>query len=412
MENNHLTWIIYERSEFGDISHTHSSIPRTFKKEGRLDKLKKELNGYFAPLKEGMGREVWIDQAPFLIIKKDSKEFIGIGQPRPHSAASTMHSEVSVPESFVFQSKKMKEVMDLVRKVSFVDSTVLLLGKTGVGKSHIARRLHQYSQRASKTFAVINCSTIPEALMEAELFGYTPGSFTGGKKEGKPGIFQSAMGGTVFLDEIGEIPFHLQAKLLEVLQENHIRPIGAVHSVPVDVRVIAATNQNLEEMVARKLFREDLYYRLNVVPIQIPSLSERKDELAVLIDHFLTMYNEKYNTDKLLAPDVLGTFEQYAWPGNVRELEHMIERLLITTEADIIVKEHLPDYLFAGNKGPEKSAPLTFTPLKEAKDNVERELIVEAYRLYKTTYKVAEILQVNQSTIAKKVKKYREDGVL
>ncbi len=214
----------------------------------------KEVAQHFSHLKEGTAQVIRIQEVPFLLIKKNNLKLLGISAINS-SNVLTERLRKGNSKQLSFQSEKMKAVMELVRKVSLVDSTVLILGKTGVGKSHIAKLIHQYSQRSNKQLAIVNCSAIPESLIEAELFGYTTGSFTGGHKDGKPGIFQSVSGGTIFLDEIGEVPFHLQSKLLEVIQENSIRPIGSVESIPVDVRIIAATNQDLEDMVKRKLFR-------------------------------------------------------------------------------------------------------------------------------------------------------------
>lgn len=384
-------------------------IPRNVRKREFF----KEISQHFSHLKEGNARVIWMEQIPFLLIKKEESALLGISE--GHSSnVITEGIKGGGKKQLLFQSPKMKAVLELVRKVSFVDSTVLILGDTGVGKSHVARLIHQYSPRSNRQFATVNCGAIPETLIEAELFGYTAGSFTGGAKDGKPGIFQSVTGGTIFLDEIGEIPFHLQSKLLEVIQENHIRPIGSVESIPVDVRIIAATNQNLEEMVKKKLFREDLFYRLNVVPIHIPPLTERKEDLDVLITQFLNAFVQKYGTQKILSPEVMNAFYQYDWPGNVRELENLIERIYITSEEDVIRLHDLPKSISSLPQQSEdtEQAPISFLPLKEAKQRVENELISNAYKMYQNTYKVAEVLQVNQSTIARKVKELRERGEL
>lgn len=398
------SWSIFKFEEKKQIER---SMPQKLRTEGFF----KEITQHFSHLKEGKARVIWMEQIPFLLIKKEESSFLGIARANSSNVMTEgLAGDGKKPLSF--QSSKMKAVLELVRKVSFVDSTVLILGSTGVGKSHIARLIHQHSPRSNKQFATVNCGAIPETLIEAELFGYTAGSFTGGVKEGKPGIFQSVTGGTIFLDEIGEIPFHLQSKLLEVIQENHIRPIGSAESIPVDVRIIAATNQNLEEMVEKKLFREDLYYRLNVVPIHIPPLSERKEDLEVLITQFLNAFSQKYGLQKILSPEVMNAFYQYDWPGNVRELENMIERIYITSEEDVIRLYDLPESISSlpQQSDDTEQAPVSFLPLKEAKQRVENELISNAYKMYQNTYKVAEVLQVNQSTIARKVKELRERG--
>src|SRR5579875_2506410 len=246
--------------------------------------------------------------------------------------------------------------------------------------------------------------------MEAELFGYAPGSFTGGHRAGKKGIFESANEGTVFLDEIGELPLNLQVKLLEFLQERCVRPVGAVKPIPVNVRVIAATNQDLMELVQNRKFREDLYYRLNVVPIEIPSLAERTEEIVPLAQHFLRQLTKKYGIVKSLSAEVESALKQYDWPGNVRELENIIERLFITSEENVIEPRHLPASLqhrLSGMTTSPRDGFTEFVPLKEAKKALEEELITKAYSVFGSTYKVASVLQVDQSTIAKKLKEYR-----
>ncbi|WP_339164348.1 sigma 54-interacting transcriptional regulator [Siminovitchia sp. FSL W7-1587] len=411
MDLSNSSWKLFEVNE--NLSHhTLHSFPKKFGNKDLRARIYKASGHYFSLMENESARIIWIDEYPFLLFKKENRTYLGVPNA---SIAEGMSGEVwkANGKKLTFQSEKMKAVMELVRKVSFVDSTVLILGKTGVGKSHIAKLIHQYSHRSHKQFAMVNCSTIPESLIEAELFGYSAGSFTGGHKDGKQGIFQSVSGGTIFLDEIGEIPFHLQAKMLEVIQENQIRPIGSAESIPVDVRIIAATNQNLEEMVEKKLFREDLYYRLNVVPIHIPPLSERKEDLEVLITYFLELFHKKYGVPKMLTPEAINVFYQYNWPGNVRELENLIERLFITVEEDIISLKDLPEKMSSVSIEFQAEAHVPpFKPLKEAKRQYEKELIAKAYNIYQNTYKVAEVLQVNQSTIARKVKELREKGEL
>lgn len=347
-----------------------------------------------------------------LIIKESAKVLIAVSAAEGSPSHSSKGKESSEEEThFIARSPKMNEVMDVVKKVSFVDSTILLLGKSGVGKSMIAKLIHKYSSRSNKNFISVNCGAIPESLMEAEFFGYTHGSFTGGQKGGKKGIFESANGGIVFLDEVGELPINLQVKLLEVLQENCIRPIGSTKTIPIDVRVVAATNQNLLELVHQKKFREDLYYRLNVVPIDIPPLEERAEDIIYLARYFLKQKINKYGIFKSFHPEVEKVFKQYNWPGNVRELENVIERLIITTKENEIQLKHLPSFFHSLSR--EQIAideGNSIVPLKEAKKMVEKELITKAYDLYKSTYKAAEALGVDQSTIAKKLKQFRKEG--
>lgn len=314
-----------------------------------------------------------------------------------------------VENHFIARSNEMKYVLDIIKKVSYVDSTILLLGKSGVGKSALAKLIHNNSSRTSAPFVSINCGAIPDALMEAELFGYSHGSFTGGQKGGKKGLFEAANGGTIFLDEIGELPLNLQVKLLQVLQESCIRRIGSSHSLPIDVRIIAATNQDLADLVEQKRFREDLYYRLNVVPIEIPSLSKRKEDIRELTSYFLKKYTLKHGVQKYLNPDVIQAFVAYDWPGNVRELENMVERLIITVGDTMIQQSHLPAPFQSLVTSAIQSVCTDqgFVPLKQAKKIFERELILRAYDTFQNMYKVAEVLEVDQSTISKKIKEYR-----
>ncbi|ERI07340.1 sigma-54 interaction domain-containing protein [Aneurinibacillus aneurinilyticus] len=346
------------------------------------------------------------------LARTDEKTFIAVSMLKKQMEDTREKEDELDVEAFIARSAKMKEIMEIVKKISYVDSSILLLGKSGVGKSMIAKLIHKYSARSSRNFISINCGAIPEALMEAELFGYTHGSFTGGQRGGKKGIFESANEGTVFLDEVGELPLNLQVKLLEVLQENCIRPIGETKLIPVNVRVIAATNQNLLELVQQKKFREDLYYRLNVVPIEIPPLSERVEDITDLTRHFLKQKINKYGIFKTFHPEVEEVFKKYEWPGNVRELENIIERLFITTEENEIQLTHLPSFFHSLSENASSCYDKgnDIIPLKKAKKMLEKELIVRAYDLYKSTYKAARALQVDQSTIVKKLKEFREEG--
>ena len=228
-------------------------------------------------------------------------------------------------EGLIFKSLAMQKIVDTIKKVSVVDSTVLVLGETGVGKSRLVRHLHEVSHRKHESFYEINCAALPTNLIESELFGYSGGSFTGANREGKKGLLESAHKGTLFLDEIGEMPLEIQAKLLQVLQEKTFRPIGGRELKKVDVRIVAATNRDLSEMVKQGTFRKDLYYRLNVIPIAIPPLRERTEDILPLIYHYLQHFNKKYGRDVKLAPSTLQMFVGYPWEGNNREIENVIE---------------------------------------------------------------------------------------
>ncbi len=245
--------------------------------------------------------------------------------------------------SIVFKSKKLEEVIRLALEVAKSDATVLIRGESGVGKELIADLIHENSDRAGKQIVKINCAAIPENLLESELFGYKKGAFTGALSD-KKGKFELAEGGTIFLDEIGDLSPSLQAKLLRVIQTKEIEPIGGAPK-KVNVRIIAATNRNLEELVKEGKFREDLYYRLNVIPIFVPPLRERKEDIRPLVDFFLEKFNKKYGKNVSISKGVMMIFEEYDWPGNVRELENLIERLVITSSDLVITPDDLPDYI-------------------------------------------------------------------
>ncbi|MDA1772952.1 sigma 54-interacting transcriptional regulator [Bacillus cereus] len=305
-------------------------------------------------------------------------------------------------EGLIFKSLAMQKIVDTIKKVSVVDSTVLVLGETGVGKSRLVRHLHEVSHRKNESFYEINCAALPTNLIESELFGYSGGSFTGANREGKKGLLESAHKGTLFLDEIGEMPIEIQAKLLQVLQEKTFRPIGGRELKKVDVRIVAATNRDLSEMVKQGTFRKDLYYRLNVIPIAIPPLRERTEDILPLIYHYLQHFNKKYGRDVKLAPSTLQMFVGYPWEGNNREIENVIERIVITVD-DVVMVQDLP--LSMQEAAVEQSGQSLYKMLEE----VERNIILKAYKTYGSSYKVAEFLQISQSAATRKIKKFIEE---
>ncbi|EEK52550.1 Sensory box sigma-54 dependent DNA-binding response regulator [Bacillus cereus ATCC 10876] len=305
-------------------------------------------------------------------------------------------------EGLIFKSLAMQKIVDTIKKVSVVDSTVLVLGETGVGKSRLVRHLHEVSHRKNESFYEINCAALPTNLIESELFGYSGGSFTGANREGKKGLLESAHNGTLFLDEIGEMPLEIQAKLLQVLQEKTFRPIGGRELKKVDVRIVAATNRDLSMMVKQGTFRKDLYYRLNVIPIAIPPLRERTEDILPLIYHYLQHFNKKYGRDVKLAPSTLQMFVGYPWEGNNREIENVIERIVITVD-DVVTVEDLP--LSMQEAAVEQSGQSLYKMLEE----VERNIILKAYKTYGSSYKVAEFLQISQSAATRKIKKFIEE---
>ncbi|GAW93068.1 sigma-54 interaction domain-containing protein [Calderihabitans maritimus] len=301
----------------------------------------------------------------------------------------------------VIGSSKMEGLMKLVQKVAQVDTTVLITGESGVGKEVVAKAIHKLSKRSGGPFVAINCGAIPQTLLESELFGYEKGAFTGANKEGKAGLMEAAHGGTLFLDEVADLPLEFQVKLLRVLQERKVLRIGSTAPRRVDVRVIAATNKDLSELVTRGQFRQDLYYRLNVVPIEVPPLRERIEEIPLFVDFFLNKFNQKYGIVKRISEAAVEVLSSYTWPGNVRELENIIERLVVTTDKDIIDIGDLPETI---RKGTVKVSTGSTLSLKELINSIEYEIIYEAYKRYKNTYAVAEILGVSQPTVARKLK--------
>ena len=311
-------------------------------------------------------------------------------------------------DKIIGQSSPMHALYRMIQRVSKTDSTVLIQGDSGTGKELIANAIHFNSERKDKPFIPINCGAIPEELMESELFGHEKGAFTGALKE-RRGRFELAHGGTIFLDEIGEMSPKLQVKLLRFLQERKFERIGSSRTIEVDVRVIAATNKNLEQEVLKGNFREDLFYRLNVIPINVPALRERSGDVPLLVHHFLRQHCQKKEVpNKAISRAAMEILERYEWPGNVRELENVIERLVILTDNDEIQVEDLPERM--GNREAVDSRPGlrvgSGIDLKRMLDDLEEQLIHEA--LEKSSgvkNKAAKLLGLNRTTLIEKMKK-------
>lgn len=309
-------------------------------------------------------------------------------------------------KKIIYCSPKMEKIMEHINKISLFSSTVLIHGESGVGKELIAQAIHQLGSRSSKPFLKLNCGAIPENLLESELFGYTKGSFTGADKNGKDGYFKKADEGVLFLDEIGEMPVSLQVKLLRVLQEQEVVPIGSTEPIKVNIQIVAATNKKLEKMVEQGTFREDLYYRLNVIPINVPPLRERPEDISLLAFHFLKQINEKYDKNFHLSPDALNLLEVYPWPGNIRELQNMVERLAVSADNETIDAHFVSKFLSVGSSFRNEKPVITkVMPLQEAHDYVEEQLIMLAMKQYKTTTKAAKALGVSQSSVSRKYQK-------
>jgi PAS domain S-box-containing protein len=321
---------------------------------------------------------------------------------------STVESEADM----VVLSPEMRQIYQLAERVASVDSTILIMGESGVGKGMIAQRVHRASHRRTKNFVHINCGAIPETLIESELFGYEKGAFTGANTA-KKGVLEIADGGTVFLDEIGEVPVNVQVKLLQFLQDNTFRRLGGNQLLTVNTRIIAATNQDLRKLIAEGRFREDLFYRLHVIPISVPPLRQRKEEIPALIQHFIARFTKKYGLYKQFHEDTIEILSAYDWPGNVRELENMVERLIVTSEGTDVLPHHLPASLLKDNENYQAAWAIKIKglcPLKQAVEEVEKQLISMAYQKYENTYRCAEALEVNQSTIVRKMNKYLGKG--
>lgn len=306
----------------------------------------------------------------------------------------------------VANSPSMYNVIQLTGRLSDVDSTVLITGESGVGKGVIAKLLHENGSRRDHPFVKVNCGAIPENLIESELFGYESGAFTGSRKEGKKGLFETADKGTIFLDEISELPHNLQVKLLQVIQEREITRVGGVETIPIDVRIISATNKDLMVLVHEGKFREDLYYRLNVVPISIPPLRERPEDIIPMIRIFLNHNNIKMKEHKEIDSKTIAILMKYTWPGNVRELQNIIERLVITTKGTVILPENLPSFIYENGSIESVSIPATKS-LNEALDHAEREILLKAQEQYKTTRAMAKALGVSQPTVVRKLRKHQ-----
>ena len=322
-----------------------------------------------------------------------------------------LQESIFLEEGFVYSDPVMKTIRDSVIRIAPLEVTVLVEGETGVGKEVVVKTIHRFSGRKDKPFVKINCGIIPENLIEAELFGYEPGAFTSAKKDGKKGLIEIADGGTLFLDEIGELPLSMQVKFLDFIQDGTFQRIGGTKKLKVNTRIIAATNTDLKEMCENGDFRQDLYFRLNVIPIKIPPLRERRADIDALTKYFISNLGKKYLTRKRIDAEALKVLHRYHWPGNTRELTHVIERAFILTDGDTI-KEETVEMILRLDKTRQSANKVICSelmPLKEAKEEVERQLVSWAYKMHGSTYKAAAALEVDQSTVVKLLKKHTTD---
>lgn len=344
-----------------------------------------------------------------ITVVRDMTDLYGL-QEKYHESEERRRSEMAflqhsqqLTSQLIAQDPRTLDTLRRVQKVAALDTTILLLGETGVGKEQFARFIYENSARSGQSFIGINCGAIPPTLIESELFGYERGAFTGANREGKMGVFESANKGTVFLDEIGDLPLDMQVHLLRVLQERQVKRVGGVRSISVDVRIVAATNRDLLEMVREKTFREDLYYRLNVVPIQIPPLRERKGDIKPLIQSFLTDMNKKYRFQKAFTPAAMEVMHRYAWPGNVRELKNVVEQAVILSSGDYILPTDLP--ITSCHEADSDGGTLD---LRLAVAQFEYDHICLAYKKYRNVRAAAASLGMDDATFVRKRKKYEK----
>jgi two-component system response regulator PilR (NtrC family) len=306
-------------------------------------------------------------------------------------------------KEIIGKSEEIQQVFNLVNKVADTDSTILISGESGTGKELIAKAIHYRSGRANAPFVSINCGALPENLLESELFGHVKGSFTGAIRD-KDGMFKVASGGTFFLDEVGETTLAIQVKLLRVLQEREIIPVGGTAPIKVDVRLIAATNADLEKAVKEERFRADLYYRLNVIPVLIPPLRDRRDDIPLLVDHFLRLATERSGRRKTVSKEAMELLASYDWPGNVRELENIVERACILQEGDELMSEDLPEKVRHQSQERRK---VVMQETQMTLDELEKEYLVSV--LEETNWqkkKASAILGINASTLYRKIQRY------
>ena len=338
-----------------------------------------------------------------------------LGVTRLREENASLRGMVHKDDEVISVSPAMRKLQEQIRLVAPSNASVLITGENGTGKELVARSIHFYSQRRDKPFVEINCAAIPEELIESELFGHERGAFTGAVAQ-KKGKFDLADGGTIFLDEIGDMSLKTQAKVLRILQERKFERVGGTRTLEVDVRIIAATNKVLEEEIRAGQFREDLFYRLNVVPFTVPPLRERKEDIPPLVGHFLDLFSRREGGErKVMVPEAVTLLKNYEWPGNVRELKNIIERLVIMTPGGTIAVNHIPGYVAAGEPPREmvvgRAGGMTeFSSLREAREEFEKEFIIQ--KLEENDWnitKTAEAIELERSNLHRKIKSYGID---
>ncbi|MFG6653107.1 sigma 54-interacting transcriptional regulator [Scandinavium sp. M-37] len=345
---------------------------------------------------------------------QDHKLFLMAFHQSHSSADFTSGQEGPQIEAMVGECRPMRQLKKLIRRIAPSPSSVMIVGESGTGKEVVARAIHKLSDRQAKPFIAINCAAIPEQLLESELFGYVKGAFTGASANGKTGLIQAANNGTLFLDEIGDMPLTLQAKLLRAIESREIQPVGASHTVSVNIRIISATNQNLDQYIAERKFREDLYYRLNVIPLRLPPLRERQEDIELLIHYFLHLHTRRLDlVYPGVAQDVIDFLKHYRWPGNIRELSNLMEYLVnVVPSGDIVDISLLPPNLVCNSEMAEQAPSCAAVAVASQDDSVtalekmERQMIRDALSRYSNKKQAAEELGIGIATLYRKIKKY------
>lgn len=308
--------------------------------------------------------------------------------------------------SFVTVSKAMNNLIETAYKAAHFDSNILITGESGTGKGSLAKLIHNWSYRRNGPFIKINCAAIPENLFESELFGYEPGAFSGASNKGKKGLLEMANGGTLFLDEIGDLPLNLQSKLLQVIEEKEMIRLGSTKPIKLDIRIIAATNQDIENLIEKKKFRRDLYYRINTVLLHLKPLRERIEDIIPLANHFLKLLNDKYNMKKIFTPEALKLLSNYSYPGNIRELSNIVENAFLVSDNNFIGSDDLPESV----KKDEKIGISIHNDLRKIINEIELKALKSAIEKYGSTRKAAKQLNISQSSLVRKLKKLSNDA--
>ena len=406
-------------------THIFQEVLRTKKPVTRFQSFCRRDSGYSQPL--------LVTQTPVLDSNSELKYSVGIVQDTAYlmrkikqaegQAVSTFAAPGGppVPSNFIYASDRMGRLVQRAAQVAKSDATMLIQGESGTGKEVMAQFIHSQSRRKGKEIVAVNCAALPENLLEAELFGYEKGAFTGALKEGKPGLVEQADHGTLFLDEIDSLPLALQGKLLRVLESREVRRLGSVTSRQVDFRLLAATNADLHSRIEQKQFRADLFYRINVVPLVIPPLRERKEDIPLLCEGFFARYEQKYGMRKQFSPKAYEALLDYDWPGNVRELKNFVERIVLLTDVTVSVIDQIsPELLTSsgeavdmpfGPSAPSQELTPTFSgtydetcSLKEAVHRYEQWTIREAVRIHGSYSKAAAALSIDKSTLIRKLR--------